>query len=321
MWGELAEAPVLPARSLAGSTSLRKKAVSPVKQKNASWAAVAVFVGPAFALYAIFVIYPTVAALKMSLYQWRGLSAQRTFIGLGNFVKLFRADEFWSAAAHSGVVISIALAGSLALALFFAEMLSRKIPGGDFFRAAFLFPNVLGDVVVAVLWLFVYNPVFGALNGLLRLMGLDAWTSAWLGDPATALLAVTVPVVWKWLGFYVLLFFGSIQNISREIYEAARVDGVSGWQRFRYITVPLLRRPLQVALVFMVVQSFNVVFAFIQVMTRGGPNGATEVLQTYLYREAFVNGNFGYGTAIGVVTLLALMVISVVIMRLAGKGE
>lgn len=279
--------------------------------KKLHWASLPIFLGPVFVIYCLFVIYPSIDILRMSVFEWRGLSAARNFIGLTNFYRILLDANFMNSLLNSLVVMGVSLLISLILALFFSEFLSQNISGKKFYQNLYLLPNVFGDVVIAVLWMIIFNPRIGALNSILEIIGLSVLTRAWLGEPRTALLAVTVPVIWKWLGFYVILFYGSIRNIPKEIYEAADVDGVNKFQRFFFITLPSLKNTLQVAAVFMLVQSFNVVFAFVQIMTDGGPRGSTEVIQTYLYKQAFDYGNFGYASSIGVVTIIGLLIISI----------
>ncbi|BAS27832.1 ABC transporter permease [Limnochorda pilosa] len=283
----------------------------------------ALFVLPALTLYVLFVIYPTLDALRISLYHWRGFSSQRTFAGLENFARLLGDPIYWKALLNNAEIVALTIAVALPAALLLAVAISRSGAGTRFYRVVLPFPNAMGDVAIATLWIFIYSPIFGLLNGILRGTGLGGWARGWLGSPSTALVAVTVPMIWKWVGFYTLLLLGGIYAIDREIDDAARIDGASEWQRFWSITLPLIRQNVVVAVVFMLVLSFNSVFAFTEVMTHGGnPNRATETVPSYLVEQAFQYSQFGYGSAIGVSMLVLMLVVSVFAIRqLLGEGR
>ncbi len=278
------------------------------------WTAVGLFLGPPLILYAMFVIYPAFNTFRYSFFKWKGIG-DKVFIGLENFNRLVSDQAFWRALANNVEVLAITIILSTGFALFFATLLAKKIRGSNFYRSTWLFPNMLGDVVIATLWLFIYHPTIGMLNGLLKVIGLDQFVTAWLGNSTTALIAVTVPLVWKFMGFYILLFLGGIQSIPTALYDAARVDGASELQKFRHVTLPLLKQTIAVALVFMIYNSFNVIFAFVNIMTDGGPAGATEVIPTYLYKQAFEFRHFGYSSAIGLSMVILMFILASVVIQ------
>lgn len=278
------------------------------------WWAAGVFLGPPLILYAIFVIYPAFNTFRYSFYKWSGIG-DKVFIGLENFRELATDPVFWHTLKNNIVILGLTIFFSMVFALFFAVILSKKIAGTSFYRSTWLFPNMLGDVVIATLWLFIYHPTIGLLNGFLKLIDLDQFVTAWLGNSDTALLAVTFPLIWKFMGFYILLFLGGIQGIPQSLYDAAQVDGASEWQKFRYVTLPLLKQTIAVSLVFMVYNSFNVIFAFVNLMTDGGPAQATEVIPTYLYKQAFEFRKFGYSSAIGLSMVILMFIMASLIIQ------
>lgn len=180
-------------------------------------------------------------------------------------------------------------------------------------RAVVLFPQVISLVVVAILWMFMYNPSFGLVNSGLTLIGLPSLTHAWLGESATALPAVTLAFVWYAVGFYVMLFAAGMKGIPAEVIEAADLDGSHGFHKFRTIVWPMLWSVKRVAAVYVVVNVMNV-FALVFLMTQGGPDRHTEVMLTYLYEQAFANSQFGYATALATANFVVAMVLSGLIM-------
>ncbi len=273
------------------------------------------FLAPAGLLYGIFFVLPMAQAFYYSLFRWRGLSQNKEFIGLQNFRDLANDGIFWMAMKHNLTFMVASMLVIIPLALFFAYVLSRKVPGASGYRAVFLFPNVISIVAVAVLWSFAYNMRFGLINAFLKLVGLERYTAGWLGDPHTALPAVIATSIWYCLGFYIVLFLAGIQSIPTSFYEAASLDGATQWQSFRHVTIPLVWEILRLGVVYIIIQTMNV-FGLVWVMTEGGPSNHTETMLTYLYRKAFAESQYGYGTALGVVVFLLVLTITMLITRI-----
>jgi N-acetylglucosamine transport system permease protein len=276
---------------------------------------VAGFLLPATVLYALFVVVPVVQAFAFSLYRWRGISANRTFVGLENFRQLFADPIVWLALQHNLLLFVGTSVVILALSLALAHAIGHDSGTARFLRAVYLFPQVISLVVVAVLWMFILNPSFGILNGALKAVGLESWAIAWLGEKRTALASVGVAHVWHGLGFYIMLFSAALRTIPHEVMEAATLDGATGLVRLRYVTLPLLWAVLRIALVYMAIGTMNI-FALVFLMTQGGPDRATEVMLTYLYEQAFKHSDFGYATALAIVNFMVVMALSGAILAL-----
>lgn len=274
--------------------------------KRERYITLATFLGPAVILYAVFFVLPMAQAFYYSLFRWRGLSQNKEFIGIKNFQDLAGDPIFWMALKHNLTFMIASVLIIIPLALFFAYVLSRKVPGAGAYRAVFLFPNIISIVAVAVLWSFVYNMQFGLLNSFLKAVGLENMTAGWLGEPKTALPAVIATSIWYSLGFYIVLFLAGIQSIPTSFYEAAWIDGANQWQAFRSITIPLVWEILRLGIVYLIIHTMNV-FGLVWVMTEGGPSNHTETLLTYLYRKAFAESQYGYGTAVGVVVFVLVL--------------
>lgn len=273
------------------------------------------FLLPATTLYAVFVVMPVVQAFAFSLYRWRGISANRTFIGLENFRHLFADPIVWMALRHNLLLFVGTSTAILVVSLALAHAIGSDSRAARLLRSVYLFPQVISLVVVAILWMFILNPSFGVLNAALKAVGLERWAIAWLGEKPTALASIGVAHVWHALGFYIMLFAAALRTIPPDVIEAATLDGAMGLTRLRYVTLPLLWAVLRIALVYMAIGTMNI-FSLVFLMTQGGPDRATEVMLTYLYEQAFKHSEFGYATALAVVNFVLVMALSGAILAL-----
>ncbi|GAA4672928.1 carbohydrate ABC transporter permease [Phytohabitans rumicis] len=281
-------------------------------------------------LYGVFVLSPYAQAFYLSLTDWRGFSAQANFVGLDNFARLFDDELFWRALRNNGILLAVVPALTVALGLFIAALLNfggKRRSGGfahaggaNFYKVVTFFPLLLSVSIVGVLWQFVYTPNNGLLNGVLDAVGLDGLERSWLADPATALPAVIVVMIWSSLGFYVVLFSAAMQSVPSDVLEAAALDGAGQVATFWRVTLPLVWDSVQVALVYLGVAALDG-FALIQIMTvgPGGPDGATEVLALSLWRNAFSYGRFSYATAMGVTLFFLTMTLALLTFRVSRR--
>lgn len=267
------------------------------------------FLAPALFLYGLFVAVPVFQSLVLACYRWRGVSAQRKFVGLENFKKLGQDDVFWRAMSNNLWLLVVAAIVMTFLAVSLAHAMQSSGRLSQLLRSIYLFPQVISLVVVAILWMFLYNPSFGLIAGVLKSVGLSSWARPWLGDPQFALPAVMVVFLWHGLGFFTMLFSAGLQSIPAEVQEAAGLDGAVGLQRFWRITWPLLWSVKRISAIYIVINVMNV-FALVYLMTQGGPDRRTEVMLTYLYEQAFQNSQFGYATALAVANFAIAMILS-----------
>lgn len=278
------------------------------------WLAGYVCVAPALAVIGVFWVFPVFYSLTLSLYKWDLVSPSPTFIGLKNFEYLVASDTFWKVLKNTlffsvGTVALIVL-----IAMSLAIVLDVKLRGITFFRSLFFVPHLTPMVVVATLWLFLYDPENGLVNAGLRLVGLPGLP--WLQSTTWALPALIIVKTWKVVGYYTVLFLAGLQNIPPEVREAARVDGASALQRVRWITLPLLSPMTLFVIVIAVIGSFQD-FDQVFVMTHGGPVDSTNVLVYYLYEQAFQNFEVGIGAAVAVLMLALLLSFTVIKLRLS----
>ncbi|MCC6484270.1 MAG: sugar ABC transporter permease [Armatimonadetes bacterium] len=272
---------------------------------------IALMLLPAVLLYGLFVLYPMAQSFHLSLYEWSGLSARKTFIGLQNYRQLFteQPPEFTRYLMHNLLFLVVGAAVMLPAGLFVASVLSSRIRGAGFFLAVYLFPNVITVVAVASLWFFIYDRDAGLLNAALGLIGLGALKQTWLAG-STSLFAIIAVNIWAALGFYILLFAAGIRNIPQAFNEAAEIDGATGILRFRYITFPLVWEVFKLGVLYLIIHALNV-FGLVYVMNQNQSNSSTDVLLTYLYQKGFADSQFGYAAAVAavgfVITLLAVL--------------
>lgn len=270
---------------------------------------IAIFLTPALILYLVFVIYPDISALWLSLQEWGGLR-EMTYIGLDNYTQMFQDDTFWLALSHNVFFVIVTLVVVTSLALLLAVILTRRLRGAGFFRTVYFFPITISIVAVAAVWKMIYNPLWGPPAVFLNSMGQRP--IMWLGDQNIVLWSLAIVIIWQGVGFHMTLYIAGIKNIPPVLFEAARIDGAGPWQEFRFITLPLLWDVVRISIAFLIIGGLNI-FAIIRVMMQYAGTDIPEsvhTLATYMYERAFTWSNYGYGTAIAIVLFLLTMVVT-----------
>lgn len=268
------------------------------------------FLLPALAIYALFVLTPIADSFRMSLYHWSSAGADPQYVGLANFARLGGDTVFWLALWHNVLLVVVSLLVQLPAAMLLAVLLSYPIRGRAFFRTVFFAPMVMPSVAIAVLWSYVYLPEQGILDSAIRLFN-SGFGGDWLGSPTSAMLCVFITICWLYTGFYTVLFMAGIASIPEELYDAARIDGASEWQCFRHVTLPMLRPMIAVAATLSVVGSLKY-FDLVYMMAQGAPETSRELMATYMYRLAFDSGQgrFGYAAAVAVALFIIAFAIA-----------
>lgn len=279
---------------------------------------IAVFVLPAFIIYAIFALFPILYNVYISLFDTDLMSGGK-FVFFSNYIQLFKDMTFLRALRNNILMVIGSLIAHMPLAMFFGNAIFKKIKGAAFFQTVFFLPSVLCGVAVGLTWTFVYNGNYGLLNGFLRLIGLGSLEQVWLSNKNLALLCIIIVVMWQYVGYHMIIQLAAMRNIDDSLYEAADVDGATGWQQFVNITLPMIKPILKIDAVLIITGSLKY-YDLVAVMTAGGPNHATEVMSTYMFYQAFNVLHYGYSAAIGVVLLL-LCVLSVKISDLVFQTE
>lgn len=278
---------------------------------------IALYVFPALALILGLVYIPIFFTGYYGLTQWNGISDPE-FIGMSNYEELVADNMFWRSALHS-FLLALFSGLSLLVYLAVAMVLASNIKGANGFRKIYLIPMLLSSVAIAQLWLKVYHPANGILNSILESFGITS-PPLWLADESIVLYSLFVPIIWQYAGFYILIYYAGLKNIPTSIEEAAKIDGANSWQIAVKIKLPLVVEIFKVTIVLSVVGSLKY-FDLIYIMTDGGPNGASEVMASYMYHTAFRSYDFGYGSAIGFFLLLISLIVTWIIRRATASKE
>lgn len=269
-----------------------------------------IFVLPAIVLNLVFFIYPLLKSLIMSFYNWPVIG-QKTFLGLQNYLKLFQDDAFWTALWFTAKYTLLVTPAIFIVAFVLALFINNKLPGVAIFRSIYFMPVVISMVACSLMWMWVYNDLYGVLNYYLVEFNIISKPLNWLGQASTSLPAITFMIAWKMAGFTMIILLAGLQSISEEVYEASKMDGASKFQQILYITTPLLKPSIALSLVVSVIGS---VLAFEQflIMTKGGPAQATTTAVHMIYNTSFKYFQLGYGSAMTIILLIILVLLSVV---------
>jgi multiple sugar transport system permease protein len=266
--------------------------------------------------FLVFTLIPIAVAFGLCFVKW-DFANPMEFIGFRNFIRLFRDEgfqiSFWNTLYYTAVSVPL----TIVIALFLAILLHQKIKGMKWFRTIYFFPYISSMVAVSVVWNMLYHPTMGPINSFLRMLGMES-PPEWTSSVVWALPAVIIMSVWKQVGYYMVIYLAGLQGIPEQLYEAATIDGANAWQKFRYVTFPMLSPSTFLISILLVINSFKV-FDQIVIMTDGGPGRATNVLVYYLYYQAFQYFKFGYASAIAMVMFVIILIITFIQFKLEGK--
>lgn len=279
-----------------------------------------VLLTPALGLCAVFIFIPAILAIAGSFYTFGITSREWEPAGLSNYTRAFADPIFWIALRNNLIIVIGSIVLQVGFGTILAALLDRGLPrGATIFRTIIFAPMVVSAVAVAVIWQVILDPNAGALNTIIKAVGLTPPTLGWLGDPDISIWVVLVIACWQYTGFMMVLILAGLQGIPKELYEAAALDGAKGLTAFRHITLPSIRNVLIVAVLITTIGGFKV-FDLIFATTQGGPANATQVLGTYIYLQAFNLGNMGYANAISVILLMIAVVLGWVQITVSRKA-
>ncbi|MCL6632571.1 MAG: sugar ABC transporter permease [Alicyclobacillus herbarius] len=260
-----------------------------------------------------FTLLPIVMALGLSLFKW-SLTSPPEFVGLSNYVTLFVHDVlFGQVLFHTVYYVAVYVTLNLVVSLSFAVWLNRKIKGIQVFRAVLFLPVLVPPVAISMVWQWLYNPDYGLIDSVLKSLGLSG--PNWLGNEHWAMPALVLMSVWEQFGYNMLIFLAGLQSVSRDLLEAAAIDGAGRWRRFWRIQLPMISPSVFFGMVMTLITSFQT-FDQVFVLTNGGPGDATDVLGLYIYNNAFNYFKIGYGSTIAVVMFLIIMIVTMIQLRL-----
>lgn len=277
---------------------------------------------PAVILTLMFTIWPTVQALYLSFTNATSLGLNNKFVRLDNYIYMFHDKSFIQALKNTAKLMAVVPVITIFCSLVLAFVLNQcKLKERVLYRTIFYFPNIVSLTVVGIIWSFVFHPNVGIVNKILGAVGLESLQRSWLGDSKTALWCIAFTLLWQAAGYYMVMHIAAMDGISPEIYESATLDGASAWRKLISITMPLMKDIIGITFVLALSGTINLSFVLSQVMTGGGPNGASSVLLQYMYTQGFVNGNFGYAMAITVFTLAISVALSMLSRKLTDASE
>lgn len=271
------------------------------------------FILPNLLGFAIFTLIPMAFSLVLAFLNWDGANVI-SWAGLDNFKKLWGDDTFRIALTNTFYYVAGTVPLTMAASLGLALLLNQPLRGRNFFRTTFFFPYVASLVAVAVVWNMLFHPAVGPVNQLLMALGVEN-PPRWTASVDWAMPTVIMASIWKGMGYYMIIYLAALQGIPSALYEAAEIDGANTWQKFRYVTLPMLTPATFFVSIMLTIASFKV-FDLILVMTGGGPGRATNVLVIHTYNTAFKEFRFGYSSAIAMVLFVIVMAITLVQFRM-----
>lgn len=260
-----------------------------------------IFLGlfPALSLFIFFVVYPIIRSFFYGFYDWNGLS-KPVYVGLANFKAVLSDKVFWHAFRNNIFIVVVSVFGQIPLGLVLAVLLNDKFRGAKFFRFIFFMPMILSTVVVGLLWSTILNSQVGIVNNLLKNIGLGSLAHDWLGEPGLALYSMGFVIIWQFFGLYMIILMAALQNIPKEVFESAELDGAGGLTKLFHITLPMIWSSIMACVVLCIaggMKTFDLVFT----MTQGGPAHATDLMAIYMYNKTFEIYKYGYGSAVSLV--------------------
>ncbi len=279
------------------------------------------FLLPALAIFCLLLLTPIFQAIYQSFFSWKGIAgAPMKPVGVSNYVATFVNPLFWRSLGNSLILMAGGFLVLMPLSFILALIITSNIKGVRFYKTAYFMPVMLPITAVGLMWVYMLEPNWGLVNTILRNMGLERLAIAWLAIPTVNVVVVTLVNEWIYAGLNMLIFAAGLVAIDETLYEAAEIDGTSGWQRIRYITLPLTKNSFKVFSVMCVtgcLKAFDLIYA----MTRGGPNQTSEMPATFLYSQAFTYRYFGMGNAVGTIILVLGLALSLMINRILTQDD
>ncbi len=281
---------------------------------------ITLFLAPAIFFLTVFLLYPLASSFELSLLDWNGLGSGERFVGLDNWVRLAHDTLFWKALGNNLLLAFFSVLIQLPIALVLAVVLDEASKGSRVLKILYFLPMLMSSVALGVLFKNIYDPNFGPINAFLSAVHLDGLVRDWLGDPKYALASVIVVICWQNIPFYMVLFLAGLSSFPRELGEAARLDGASEKTIFWRIKLPHLQGTIRTGAMLAIVGSLRY-FDLIFIMTDGGPEGASELMATYMFRTVFSSFQLGYGSTVASAMFIIVTIVASLTMRVTRRYE
>ncbi|MGV1957624.1 carbohydrate ABC transporter permease [Agrobacterium sp. 22-214-1] len=275
------------------------------------------FVIPALIVISAVIVFPWVFTLWMSAHRWT-LGQEQSFIGFENYIRLAGDIRFWESLWHTLIYTVLSVVAPLFLGTLAALVFDAQFPLRGFLRGVFVMPMMATPVAIALVWTMMFHPQLGVLNYLLSLIGIGPLE--WIYNQSTVIPSLVLVETWQWTPLVMLIVLGGLAAVPREPYESAEIDGANAWQKFRYLTMPMIAPFLMIAVIIRsidAVKSFDIIYA----MTQGGPGTASETINIYLYNTAFAYYDIGYGSAMAVVFFIIIVALSFVLLMVRQRSQ
>ena len=283
------------------------------------WSTVAVFVLPALVLYALFVLLPILQAMLYSLFKWNGLKPLTDFVGLANYERALSDPVFIGAISHNALIIVLSLVVQIPFALWLALLLNRDFPGRAVLRLLFFAPYVIAEVIAGLVFQLMLTPD-GLVDKTMEAVGLGAFVQLWLADPSIVMYTLFVIISWKYFGFHMIIMLAGLQDIPRDVEEAALVDGADRNQTLRHITLPLLGPTIRVSVFLSIIGALQL-FDLVWATTKGGPVNASNTMATYMIDWGIRRSQLGYGSATAVILFVMALVVALLYQRFVMRRD
>ncbi|WP_413783474.1 carbohydrate ABC transporter permease [Niallia circulans] len=301
------------------SSVTRKKSLSTKKKKNWKEAGLfSLFVGPVFIAFTIVVLVPFFSGIYYSFTDWNGITGEIKWVGLDNFKYIFTDDkQFLQSFKLTAIYTVVAIILTNAIGFSLALLVTQKLKSSNLLRTVFFMPNLLGGLLLGFIWQFIFIRGFASIG---ELTGIPLFELAWLGDKNTAFWGIVIVSVWQGAGYIMLIYIAALQNIPKELIEAAKMDGANRFQVLRNIKVPLVAPAVTICLFLTTASSFKIFDANLS-LTNGGPFKSTEMLALNIYTEAFVNNRYGIGEAKALIFFIVVAAISILQVTITKRKE
>lgn len=282
---------------------------------------IALFLAPSLLIFTIFILYPVFNTIYLSFHSWKGIyGSNLIFVGFDNYIRVLKSEHFYKALLNSLYFLIGGFAILMPLSFLLALLITSKLKYTKLMKTSFFMPIMLSITAVALMWVYILNPTFGAVNTILRALGLNSLAKEWLSTPILNVWSIVLVNEWTYAGYNMLIFASGLISIPKSIYESADIDGCIGIKKLIYISIPLVKESFKIFSILCITGCLKV-FDLVWAMTKGGPNRTSETPATLLYNEAFTFKSFGTSASIGVILLILGIILSLLLTKTIFKKE
>lgn len=292
-----------------------------VNRKRKENIIIALFLAPSLLIFTIFILYPVFNTIYLSFHSWKGIyGSNLIFVGFDNYIRVLKSEHFYKALLNSLYFLIGGFAILMPLSFLLALLITSKLKYTKLMKTSFFMPIMLSITAVALMWVYILNPTFGAVNTILRALGLNSLAKEWLSTPILNVWSIVLVNEWTYAGYNMLIFASGLISIPKSIYESADIDGCIGIKKLIYISIPLVKESFKIFSILCITGCLKV-FDLVWAMTKGGPNRTSETPATLLYNEAFTFKSFGTSASIGVILLILGIILSLLLTKTIFKKE